>query len=40
MCSEGVVHYWRGTDGKSRWARAAFGGDEAEAKERGRKTDL
>jgi len=34
------MYYGRGTNGKSRWAGAAFGGDEAEAEKRGMETDL
>jgi hypothetical protein len=30
----------RNTDGKSRWAGAAYGGDEAEAEKRGGQTNL
>ena len=40
MSGKGAMYNGRDTDGKSGWARAAFGGDEAEAENRGGKTDL
>lgn len=40
MRSKGALHRRRGMNHKSRWEGATFGGDEAEAEERGRKTHL
>jgi hypothetical protein len=40
MCGKGVMYHWQGAYSESRWARATFGGHEAEAEEWGGEANL